>query len=128
MRVFAMKSFRRFQRKEGLADGALLDTIQRAERGLIDAPLGGGLIKQRAARRGQGRSGGYRVIAAYRAGARAVFLYGFAKNEKDNIATDELAALRQIADDLLHAGDDELEQMVADDRLTELSSDEENQG
>jgi hypothetical protein len=128
MRVFAMKSFRRFQRKEDLADGALLDTIQRAERGLIDAPLGGGLIKQRAARRGQGRSGGYRVIAAYRAGARAVFLYGFAKNEKDNIATDELAALRQIADDLLHAGDDELEQMVADDRLTELSSDEENQG
>lgn len=128
MRVFAMKSFRRFQRKEGLADGALLDTIQRAERGLIDAPLGGGLIKQRAARRGQGRSGGYRVIAAYRAGARAVFLYGFAKNEKDNIATDELAALRQIADDLLHAGDDELERMVADDRLTELSSDEENQG
>jgi hypothetical protein len=111
-----------------LADGALLDTIQRAERGLIDAPLGGGLIKQRVARRGQGRSGGYRVIAAYRAGARAVFLYGFAKNEKDNIATDELAALRQIADDLLHAGDDELEQMVADDRLTELSSDEENQG
>jgi hypothetical protein len=128
MRVFAMKSFRRFQRKEGLADGALLDTIQRAERGLIDAPLGGGLIKQRAARRGQGRSGGYRVIAAYRAGARAVFLYGFAKNEKDNIATDELAALRQIADDLLHADDDELERMVADDRLTELSSDEENQG
>ena len=63
MRVFAMKSFRRFQRKEGLADGALLDTIQRAERELIDAPLGGGLIKQRAARRGQGRSGGYRVIA-----------------------------------------------------------------
>ncbi|HJZ43585.1 MAG TPA: hypothetical protein VJ233_07665 [Hyphomicrobiaceae bacterium] len=44
------------------------------------------------------------------------------------MATDELAALRQIADDLLHAGDDELEQMVADDRLTELSSDEENQG
>jgi hypothetical protein len=45
---------------------------------VVDADLGGGVIKQRVARVGQGRSGGYRMLVAYRAGARAVFLYGFA--------------------------------------------------
>jgi hypothetical protein len=123
-----MKSFRRFQRKAGVADSALCEAVRRAERGQIDASLGGGLIKQRLARSGQGRSAGFRVIAAYRPGVRAVFLYGFAKNELDNIATDELAALRQIATDLLRAGDDRLEKMIADERLMELDYDEERQG
>ena len=126
MRVYRMKTFRRFQRKEGIGDDELLEEIRRAERGLVDAELGGGIIKQRIARRGQGRSAGYRVIIAYRASARAVFLYGFAKNEKDNIADDELNALRQIAADLLRASQDDLERMIRDDRLTELNYDEED--
>jgi hypothetical protein len=63
----------------------------------VDADLGGGVIKQRVARPGQGRSGGYRVLVAYRAKARAVFLFGFAKNARDNVDDDELATLRDIA-------------------------------
>jgi hypothetical protein len=98
-----MKSFRRFQRQEGIEDDALRETVRRAARGLVDADLGGGLIKQRVARRGQGRSGGFRTIIAYRAGLRAVFLYGFAKSQKDDIANDELVALRQIGGTLLGA-------------------------
>lgn len=121
-----MKTFRRFQRKEGLNDDALRDAIQRAGRGLVDADLGGGLIKQRVARQGKGRSGGYRVVVAYRRGTRAVFLYGFAKNERDNIADDELETLREIGGPLLDASDDELEHMIADDRLMELPYDDEN--
>lgn len=69
----------------------------RAERGLIDAHLGGGLIKQRVARRSQGRSGGFRTIIAYRTARRAVFLHGFAKSAKDNVSDDELDALRKAA-------------------------------
>jgi hypothetical protein len=91
----------------------------------VDAELGGGLIKQRVARRGQGRSAGFRVVIAYRPGARAVFLSGFAKNEKDNIAADELNALRQIAADLLSASHHGLERMISEERLTELSYGEE---
>jgi len=74
----------------------------------------------------EGRSAGYRVIIAYRASACAVFLYGFAKNEKDNISDDELSALRQIAADLFRASQDDLERMVRDNRLTELNYDEED--
>jgi len=126
MRVYRMKTFRRFQRKEDIGDDELREEIRRAERGLVDAELGGGIIKQRIARRGQGRSGGYRVIIAYRASTRAVFPYGFAKNEKDNISDDELSALRQIAADLFRASQDDLERMVRDNRLTELNYDEED--
>jgi hypothetical protein len=61
------------------------------------ADLGGGLIKQRVARQGQGRSGGYRVIIAHKARNRAIFLLGFAKNEKENISLDELQFLRRLA-------------------------------
>jgi hypothetical protein len=121
-----MKTFRRFQRKEGIEDDALREAIQRAGRGLIDADLGGGLIKQRVARKGQGRSGGFRTIIAYRMGSRAVFLHGFAKSQKDNIVDDELDALRQIGGSLLRADQEELERMIADDRLTELTYDEED--
>ena len=66
------------------------------ERGLVDAELGGGVVKQRVARAGQGRSGGYRMLIAYRAGDRAVFLYGFAKRERENVDADELLTLREI--------------------------------
>jgi hypothetical protein len=68
-----------------MIDDRLCEAVERAESGLIDANLGGGLIKQRVARLGQGRSGGYRAVVAYRRLGRAVFLYGSAKNERDNI-------------------------------------------
>jgi len=58
MRAFKTKWFARFARKEKIADATLVAAIERAERELIDADLGGGLIKQRVARQGKGRSGG----------------------------------------------------------------------
>ena len=80
MRIFKTKWLLRYARRERIADRSLSEAIERAGRGLIDADLGGGIIKQRVARSGQGRSGGYRMLVAYREGTRAVFLYAFAKN------------------------------------------------
>jgi hypothetical protein len=65
-RVFKTKWFQRFARKEKLADAALLEAADRAEKGQIDADLGGGVIKQRIARTGKGKSGGYRTIILLR--------------------------------------------------------------
>lgn len=103
VQAFKTKWFARFARRERLSDESLAEAIERAERGIVDADLGGGLIKQRVAREGQGRSGGYRMLAAFRARGRAVFLYGFAKNEQDNIDDDELLSLREIAEAWLDA-------------------------
>jgi len=78
LRVFKTKWFARFSRREGITDGKLAGVLRRAEGGIVDADLGGGVIKLRVAREGKGRSGGYRFLIAYRFGVRAVFLYGFA--------------------------------------------------
>ena len=71
LRVFATRVFARFASKERLDDKRLCEAIARAERGLVDADLGGNLIKQRVARPGGGRSGGYRMVIAYRASQRS---------------------------------------------------------
>jgi hypothetical protein len=101
LRVFKTKSFVRFARKAELADEALCQSVREAEQGLITADLGGGVIKQRIGRAGQGKSGGFRVLIVFRIQDRAFFVYGFAKNERDNIRADELVALRKLASLLL---------------------------
>lgn len=120
MRIFKTKVFRRFQRKAALADESLAEAIARAERGLIDADLGHGLIKLRVARKGQGRSGGYRTIIAYRAGTRAVFIYGFAKNERDNIMPSDEREMAETGAILLNLGINTIESMIEDDELWEI--------
>lgn len=124
MEVFKTKWVARFARRERIADNSLVEAIERAERGLIEADLGGGLIKQRVARRGQGRSGGYRMLIAYRARGRAVFLFGFAKNEKDNIEPHQLLGLRRIAEGWLAADSATIAQGLEDGALQEVDDDE----
>ena len=69
-------------RVEQMTDARLCEAVDRAGKGLIDANLDGGLTKQRIARQGQGRSGGYRALMAFRVKERTVFVYGFPKNER----------------------------------------------
>lgn len=126
MRVFKIRWFVRFARSERLDDESLSEAIRRAARGLIDADLGGGLIKQRVARRGRGRSGGYRMIIAYRVKERAVFLYGFAKNERENIEPDELEDLRLVARGWLEATSERIETALKDGAIQEVQHDEES--
>jgi len=124
--VFKTKWLARFARRERLDDASLRDAIDRAERGIVDADLGGGLIKQRVARAGQGRSGGYRMLLAYRSGERAVFLYGFAKNERENIESDELQTLREIGAGWLAADTKSIARAISEDALQEVKNDDEN--
>jgi len=124
VRVFKTRWFARFARSEGIADRSLREAIERAERGLIDADLGGGLIKQRVARRGQGRSGGYRVIVAYLAGSKAFFLHGFAKSDRDNVDDDEVVAFKKFGRRLLTADTETLNGMFEDGSLKEVDDDE----
>jgi hypothetical protein len=108
-----------------LSDASLAEAVRRAERGLVDADLGGGVLKQRVARPGKGRSGGYRVLIAYRAKARAVFLFGFAKSERANIDKDELETARDIAKAWLAADTQAITRAIADGLLQEVAYGEE---
>lgn len=120
MRVFKTKQLARFARREKIPDASLLEAIERAERGLIDADLGGGLIKQRVARQGQGRSGGYRSIIAYRVQRRAVLLDGFAKNERENLEADELLTARELAASWLAASEARIQQALEEGLIREI--------
>jgi hypothetical protein len=120
MRVFLTRDFARFARKERIGPAALHEAIERAGHGLVDADLGGGLIKQRVARPGQGRSRGYRTIIAYRAGTRSFFLYGFAKSERDNVNDQELAIIKRTAQVLMEMTDGEINSALAAKELTEV--------
>jgi len=97
VRAYKTKTFARFARRERISDKSLCDALNSAEKGLIDADLGGGIIKQRVARPGRGKSGGYRTLVAYRVGELAVFMFGFAKSDRGNIGDDELEDLQAIA-------------------------------
>ncbi len=123
MRVFKTKAFGRFQRKENIDDSALLAAVTRAEHGLIDARLGGCLVKQRVARRGEGRSGGFRTIVAYRSGARAIFLYGFAKSQQANIDKADERDLQDYGKMILDLDDTGIATMIAGNELTEVRPD-----
>ena len=122
MRAFKTKWFARFARKEKIADATLVEAVERAERGLIDADLGGGLIKQRIARQGQGRSGGFRTLIAFRSGQVAVFVYGFGKNERANIEAGELEVLREIAAGWLAASPDAWDRQIRDSLAEEIEA------
>ena len=124
MRIFLTRGVERFARRQRIADASLGEAIERAERGIIDADLGGGLIKQRVARPGQGRSGGFRMIVAYRAAERSVFLYAFAKSDRDNIDDDELEALRTIGANWLAASAELVGQAIEDGDLKEIEHDD----
>ena len=101
MQTFKTRAFARFAIREGLEDAALCKAVERAREGLIDADLGGGVIKQRIARKGGGRSGGFRTIVLFRRGALAFFVYGFAKSDRESLRRDELVTYRLLANNYL---------------------------
>jgi len=125
VRIFTTTAFARFAGKAGIDDAALCRAVRDAERGLIAAELGGGIIKQRIARSGQGNSGGFRTLIVFTAGARAFFVHGFAKNERDNIEKDELVALKKLGGELLSFDDKALRRVLASGTLVEVRCDEE---
>jgi hypothetical protein len=123
MRVFKNRSFHRWADKEGLTDAGLWQAIREIERGLVDASLGGKLFKKRIASLAGGKRGGYRTILAYRAGDKAFFIYGFAKNARANVRTDELRALQRYAMELFGYSEAALEKALGAKVLIEVEAD-----
>jgi hypothetical protein len=124
VRVYATREFIRLARKLRISEEKLCDAADCAARGLIDADLRAGLIKQRIARPGQGKSGGWRALAAFLPGHRCVFLYAFAKNEPDNIEDDELAYWHKVASAHLEMSVARIEDQIEHDHLREVTCDE----
>ena len=124
MQTFKTKAFARFADREGLEDTALCEAVRRARSGLIDADLGGGVIKQRIARKGGGRSGGFRTIMLFRRGELAFFVYGFAKSDRENLRRNELETFRLLADEYLALDGADLAAVQAAGAIIEVKCDD----
>lgn len=121
VKIYKNAWFAKFARKERIDDDALCEAVDRASRGLLDADLGSGLIKQRVAREGGGKSGGYRTLIIFRQAKRAIFAFGFAKNDKANLNDGELAAFRKAAKEFLAFTERQIDELVKIERLVEVS-------
>jgi hypothetical protein len=125
-RVFKTRYFSRWMRKTELTDIALCTAVLEMAQGLIDADLGGGIVKKRVGLAGRGKRGGARTLVSTNKGNRWFFVYGFEKNDRANIADDELEALQDIAAELLARTGRQLDEAVEDGSLQEICHDHKN--
>ena len=126
LRAFRNAWFQRFARRENIADAALWEAVMRANQGQVNADLAGGVIKQRVARPGAGRSGGHRTLIFFRVGVRAVFAFGFAKSTRANIGRGDMADLKMAAKITLAFTEGEIDKLVAAGTLVEVECNDED--
>jgi hypothetical protein len=113
MRIFKNKWFSRFAEKEAMSDEELKAIVPLLETGQANTNLGGGVFKQRVARPGEGKSGGYRLIIFFRSREWTFFEYGFAKADRENITPEQLKKFKNMAKDLLPLTDKQMDMLVA---------------
>lgn len=123
MKIFKNAWFGRFARKEKISAEVLWDAVERAEKGQIDADIGGGVIKQRIARPGAGKSKGYRSIILFRKGEKSFFVYGFSKSDLGNIREDEEEQFKKMAKHVLALTDAQLSELIANGQFEEVIRD-----
>ncbi len=124
MRIFKSKWFAKFARKERITDEKLCEAIKKAEKGIIDADYGGGVIKQRIARPNEGKSGGYRSIILFRKGSLSFFVYGFAKSDQGNIDESDERDFKELAKTILAVSEIELKVLLESGNYTEVKCDD----
>jgi hypothetical protein len=122
MRIFKNKTFSKWAAKEGLNDTDLRMAVDELERGLIDANLGGHVIKKRVALKGRGKSGGVLTLLVYKITDKTFFVYGFAKSVRTNISINELRALKLLAKELLSYSDNNLLEAMKNGALVEVKN------
>ena len=125
-RIYTNRWFAKYANREGISVAALIAAVDQANSGLVDADLCGGLIKQRVARGGGGKSGGYRTLVFFRHEERAVFAFGFAKSSKANLNAVELRAYKMAAKIVLALTQAQVDMAVGEGRLFEVIDDAKN--
>ena len=120
MDILSTKWFKKWSKKANLNNQDLLDAIRSLEDGLSTANLGNNLFKVRVKREHSGKSSGFRTIVVYQKDEKAIFLYGFGKNEKDNISNSEFNYFKKLGNDLLALNKDQLKQFIEKNILFDI--------
>ena len=120
MRIFKVKAFSRWVRKEKITDSVLYEAVIEMRKGLIDAQLGSGVCKKRIPASSRGKRGGARTIVAFQNSKHTFFMFGFLKNETSDIDQTELKRLKQYAQRLLALSAEQVTQLINDEELFEV--------
>ena len=124
MKKLSIKWFHKWSKKAKLENDDLLEAITNLEKGLSTSDLGNYLFKIRVKRENSGKSSGFRTIVVYKKDDRAIFVYGFGKNEKKNISKTELQYFKKLADDLMALNSEQIEQFIEQKVLFNLEINE----
>lgn len=123
MVIYQTRWFERWARKQGLDAATLCKAVEEMADGLFEADLGGGLLKKRVARPGEGKRGGYRTLVATNRDERWIFVFGFQKNERSNIDKGEQEALKKLSAHLLSLAPQSIIQAEHEGELMEVICD-----
>ena len=124
MRIFKTHIFMKWAKKENVTDKVIKKAVTEMQNGLIYAELGDGLCKQRIARQGQGKRGGHRTLIAFKKDDRSIFVFGFSKNERDNINEEDKKKYRELAQFYLNLSYSQLNVMISEKKLIEVAYEE----
>ena len=119
-RVLKTRYFSKWMRKTELTDQSLCTAVIEMTQGLFDANLGGHVFKKRVGMGNRGRRSRARTLIATNQGSKWFFMYGFEKNDKSNIADNELEGLQDLAKDLLARTQVQIEEAIAAGKLEEI--------
>ncbi len=124
MKRLSTKWFKKWSKKVKLTNDDLLGAISDLEDGLSTTDLGNHLFKVRVKRENSGKSSGFRTIIVYQENKKAIFLYGFGKNEKEDIEKPELQYFKKLGSDLLALNSEQLEESIGQKILFDLEEEE----
>ena len=123
-RTFKTSDFKKWADKEGITDQCLLNAVDEMNRGLVDAEICRNVVKKRVAREGQGKRGSYRTLLAFRANDKAFYIFGFAKNDRENINNSEKDAIRALADEFFAMTEQQIQRSIEAMKLYEVTKQE----
>ena len=119
-RVLKTRYFSRWMRKTELTDQSLCTAVIEMAQGLFDANLRGHVFKKRVGVANKGKRSSARTLIATNQGSKWFFMYGFEKNDKSNIADNELEGLQDLAKDLLARTQVQIEEAISAGKLEEI--------
>jgi hypothetical protein len=122
MRIFKTKRFDKWVARERITNAVLVTAVNEISKGLVEASLGAHVFKKRIRLPGRGKRGGARMIVAYCAQSKTFFMYGYTKNERENIYEPELDALKELAAELLELKEADLARALEQGELKEINN------
>ena len=116
------RHFSKWASKQNIPGNGLVTALAELKAGNFEANLGGHIYKKRIRFEGQGKSGSGRTIICYKKGDRAIFIHGFAKNEKSNLSKKELNVFKELSRILFGLSAEEIAIAIENGDFIEVTS------